>query len=75
MTSPDAWPLYNITEAALMARVEGGLLHLVLDEKTLEWIVPPVNAKGPTYQRAMWFASSHSSAEGSAFWLDSLCAP
>jgi hypothetical protein len=47
MNSPDVCPVCNVTEAALMALVEGGLLCPILDEKTLEWIVPPVNARDP----------------------------
>jgi len=47
MTAPDAWPLCNVTEEALKARVEGGLLHPVLDKELPEWIVPPVNVREP----------------------------
>jgi hypothetical protein len=45
--APDVWPVCNVTEAVLKAHVEDGLLCPVLDEKTPEWIIPPVNAREP----------------------------
>ena len=37
----------NITGAMLEARVKGGLLRPVTDERALEWIVPPANDREP----------------------------
>jgi len=41
------WHPCNITEAALEARVAGGLLSPVTDERMLEWLMPPVNDREP----------------------------
>lgn len=47
MAADDAWPVSNVTGAALTVRVKGGLLRPISDEKMLEWIVPPVDDREP----------------------------
>lgn len=44
---PNEWPVYNVMEGALKARVKGCLLHPLLDQDLSEWIVPPVNVREP----------------------------
>jgi len=47
MAGNDMWHPCNVTEAALKARVSGGLLRHVTDEGTSEWLIPQVNDSEP----------------------------
>ena len=47
MANDDMWHPCNITVVALEARVAGGLLHLVTDERVPEWLMPLVNDTEP----------------------------
>lgn len=44
---PNDWPPCNVTEEALKARVEAGLLCPIHGPDLPEWIVPAVDAKEP----------------------------
>ena len=41
------WPPCNVAGAMLQARVKGGLLRPITDERAPEWIVPPANDREP----------------------------
>jgi hypothetical protein len=47
MAGDDAWYPCTVTKAALDARVKGGLLRPITDERAPEWIVPPTNDREP----------------------------